>query len=234
MHPSGTGHRVAAEILHRVIRDEKLLDAAAPAPRLHVAHDASMAAAAVEAARSLGTQKADYGFVRFNKAVELKNAGRLDEAIEELRGVADTDSPKAVDAGLAMAMIWTEQGKLDQAKARLESILASNPAHPEAHFALAGVYRGQQKVDESIEHLKRTVELRPEAFEAHFNLGILSGGQGNWDQALASMEKAVELRPNDIQANQALADVLSRLGRQREAAQYARRANELERPTAAK
>jgi len=215
MHPSVAGHRLAAEILRGVIEERRLLDPA----RLRTARpgpEPDRDAEALLAARTLGTEKAGYGLVYYNKAVDLYREGRFDEATEQLEKVSPSDSICYDDACVMLASILSQQGKNQAAVARLQEVLQRNPDHFEANMVMSERLRAGNDLERAIVHLRRAVLSAPERPEAHHLLGRALGQCGRWREALPPMARAATLAPGNARISNDLAAVLANLGRTEE------------------
>lgn len=92
---------------------------------------------------------------------------------------------------LAAAVAHHQAGRLDQAAALYDSILASSPDHAEAlhNSALIALRRGE--TDIAIKRLRRAVEAAPRRAVAHNDLGAALRIAGRLPEAAAALEKAV-------------------------------------------
>lgn len=198
MHPSVKGHRVAAGILHRVIEEHRLLEPAErrAATTARVSHDD----AAIRAAMAQGNEKAGYGLYYMNRAVTAFEAGDLDKAIEELDKVLPSDSSNYGDAVAMMASLLAEQGKVDEAKSRLQKAIEVDPNHFEVHMVLGSLLKAENAITEAIEHMRRAVELEPANYNGHYHLGITLAQCRRWKEAEPHLRAAVQLKPNDPDA----------------------------------
>ncbi len=215
MHPSVEGNRVAAEILSAIVEERHLLDRGG-SQTARPASEPGRDSEAILAARTRGAEKAGYGLVYYNRAVDLYRAGKLDAAIEQLEKVTSSDSIAYGNACLMMASILMERGRNAAAKARLRIVLEGNANHFEADMVMAGLLTAEGNPGRAVEHLTRAVRAAPERHEAHHLLGRALGQCGRWQEALPHMVKAMQLAPGSVRVSNDLAAVLANLGRTEE------------------
>ncbi|HUT11075.1 MAG TPA: tetratricopeptide repeat protein [Thermoguttaceae bacterium] len=196
MHASVDGHRVTAEILRCTIEEHRLLE---PAKR-QVARALPASGeddAAIRAARSLGTEKADYGLFYINQAVTLYEEGKLDEAIEQLEKVSPSDSLNYADARVMLASILAQQGKTEDAKSRLQEVIEAEPDHFQARMVLAGLLTAEQAYPQAESHLGAAVRLHPDDVMASNALASVLVGQGRTQEAIRQFRRSLQIDPGD-------------------------------------
>ena len=66
-----------------------------------------------------------------------------------------------------------DAGNLEGAIAKLNEVLAVDPAHTDTHAALAVYYQRLHKPDEAIAHAKKVVELMPDDVFAYTQLSVI-------------------------------------------------------------
>ena len=123
-----------------------------------------------------------------------------------------------LDALIALAMGQQRAGRLTEAAAVYEAILALRPDIVEAHNNLGVVLRHQGKLDEAASRFEQALALRPDYVDAYNNLGATLKQQGKFDQAVARFEQALVLRPDHAQSHNNLGNVLFAQGKLDEAA----------------
>lgn len=203
MHASVVGHRVAAEILRRVVDEYHLLE---PVQRERRAATTKRHEdrAAIEASKARGAEKDQYGLLYINRAVAAWQERKADEALAELDRVSPSDSVNYADATAMRASILIEQGKRDEAKARLLELLETHPNHYEAHMMLGSLLQEERAQEQAIEHLRRAVALRPDSYEAQYRLGVALVVLNRWSDAEPHLAQAAKLDPNSVLAARAL------------------------------
>jgi predicted O-linked N-acetylglucosamine transferase (SPINDLY family) len=108
---------------------------------------------------------------------------------------------------LGAALAHHQAGRLGDARAAYEQLLAREPAHPDAlHFlGLLTCQSGQP--DEGIALMRRSIEAYPSAIY-HNNLGNALRERGRLDDAIAQYREAVGLQPDYADAHNNLGDAL--------------------------
>ncbi|KWA33388.1 tetratricopeptide repeat protein [Burkholderia territorii] len=108
---------------------------------------------------------------------------------------------------LGAALAHHQAGRLGDAKAGYEQLLAREPAHPDAlHFlGLLTCQAGQQ--DEGIALMRRSIDAYPSAIY-HNNLGNALRERGRLDDAIAQYREAVRRQPDYAEAHNNLGDAL--------------------------
>jgi tetratricopeptide (TPR) repeat protein len=100
-----------------------------------------------------------------------------------------------------LGMLYSRQGKTDEALAVLKRALSIDPDCSEAHFNLGNVYREKGSFNEAIDCYKKTLEINPDFAEAHNNLGMTYGKQGLLDEAIAEFNRALTINPTLVDAH---------------------------------
>ncbi|MFQ5702022.1 MAG: tetratricopeptide repeat protein [Acidobacteriota bacterium] len=107
-----------------------------------------------------------------------------------------------------------DDGKLEEAAAILEPLLAGHPRDARAMALLGRIRAAQDKLDEAIELLEKAVELDPNSSEYHYRLGEAYADEVdhvNMFRKLSiarrirsNLQTAIELDPNNLDAREAL------------------------------
>lgn len=116
----------------------------------------------------------------FNKAIELK---------------ADY-----APAHYQLAVAYEQQGKLDEAIGKMESVVNYNSQDVGADFELGVLYLRRLKsgdVEKAITVLSKAVELLPSYSNAHWYLAFAYEQQGNKTAAITEIQKVLELNPDN-------------------------------------
>lgn len=88
-------------------------------------------------------------------------------------------------------------GRLDDAEAVLQSVLAEAPEHAEAHFHLGTVLARLGRSEDSLAHLREAARLAPDNASVWRNLGVCLAKLERYDEALDGLERASTLDPNN-------------------------------------
>lgn len=110
--------------------------------------------------------------------------------------------PESTKAYSSMALIYSEQNKLDEAVAYCNKAIAVknsslSPSDKEslyqAHSLLANIYVKQMQIGQAVAELKRAVELKPNADGAYYTMGILYAQTGEYDAARGALNHVVQI-----------------------------------------
>ncbi|HVH80174.1 MAG TPA: tetratricopeptide repeat protein, partial [Stellaceae bacterium] len=102
---------------------------------------------------------------------------------------------------LGLAVEHEAAGRLDEAEALLQRLLADHPDRPRALHLLGIVAFRKGRMTEAVEHVERAIALMPNAALFHRNLCEMYRKLKRYDAALLAGLRAVELDPNDIHAH---------------------------------
>lgn len=80
-----------------------------------------------------------------------------------------------------------QQGDIEGAIARLESIKDLNPNFPQTRYNLAIAYLEKEEFDKSIEEFKKAIELKKDFADAHYSIAVIFE-----NKALQEFEKEKE------------------------------------------
>ena len=119
------------------------------------------------------------------------------EAAEEHLLEARERAPEDAELALALAVLRTETGAFDEARALLEGTLAADPAHARSLWALAeleGRAAGRDS-DARAEALARLAAAAPGSLAALAELADAHLARGDLDAALGVMEEPAPDRP---------------------------------------
>ena len=150
-------------------------------------------------------------------AIELHNAGRLDEAVARYEAILAADpSDPATRFRLGLALI--AQRKVNEAAAVLEPIdAAKNPAGADVYFHLANHFRALLRPAHAAEWFRRALAARPGFVAARFNLALALQNQGLLIKATGQYRLTLEAEPDLAEARHNFALVLQMLGQHGEA-----------------
>ena len=115
-----------------------------------------------------------------------------------------------------MIVRLVEEGRFDEARARLDEALRADPARSEIRQARARLHESEGvaaslagRQAEGAAELEQAVRLDPDRASAHLNLGVAYAQLGRYAEARAQAEEALRLQPDYPQA-QGLLRELSR------------------------
>lgn len=144
----------------------------------------------------------------YNLGMALLEAGKTDEAIEELE-TALRLKPKYTTAlahtHLLLGTAYGKKGNYDQAIRHLEPAVQMGPEDSKARYTLATAYEKTGRMDEAIKQYVIITAAKPEEEDAHYNLALAYGRKGRIAEAIRELETAQRIRPDD-------AEVINSLG----------------------
>ena len=125
---------------------------------------------------------------------------------------------------LAQAYAHHQAGRLEEARAGYQSVLARAPRNFDALHMLGVLALQSARPAEAAEHISRALQVDPASAAAHNNLGEAWRRIGRREEAEARFREAVAIDSRYADAHFNLATVLRRLGRGEEAVQSYRSA----------
>jgi tetratricopeptide (TPR) repeat protein len=106
-----------------------------------------------------------------------------------------------------------QQGKLDQALAKVNGALALQPKDAQGRFLKGLILTEQKKGADAIVVFTGLTEDYPELPEPYNNLAVLYASQGNYEKAKAALELAIHTHPSYATAYENLGDIYAQLAR---------------------
>jgi len=132
-------------------------------------------------------------------SIYLRDAGRIDDSIAELR-IAAKESPNSQHA-LAAALL--ERGHITEAIALFRDFIRERPNDPDvvsARRELAGALMKSRDASGAIAELRAVVAARPDDPRGHLELAAAYETAGDAGSAVEAYRAALRLRPNDVVA----------------------------------
>jgi tetratricopeptide (TPR) repeat protein len=143
-----------------------------------------------------------------NLAVQLRDAGRDDEAIAELRKAA----PDLADAKHALGSALLERHDFRGARTQLEAFVRERPGDPEivsAREELAAAFLGEADRESAITQYQAIIAVAPQYARGHLALADLLLEAKNVQGAATEYRQYLRLRPNDAEAHNLLGVALA-------------------------
>jgi tetratricopeptide (TPR) repeat protein len=137
---------------------------------------------------------------RMNVAVELAEAGSLDEAQAAYQEILEL-APTYADAHYNLGHLQKRRGDLAGAEASFRKAIELDVKFAEAHNALAALLLEGGKVDAAHQALVQAAEIVPDNAQVQFNLGIMSQNVGKYPEAKTAFLRAAELDPENAEVN---------------------------------
>jgi Tfp pilus assembly protein PilF len=130
---------------------------------------------------------------------------------------------------LALARIYRESQRLNQAVEEAQQALELSPRLPLAHYELGLDYVRLDRMKDACEEFEREIAGNPSSFQAHYALAQCDMNyRQSYDQAARNFEKVIALRPGHVDSFMGLAKAEFRLGQFEHAEQTLRRVIELD------
>ncbi len=142
--------------------------------------------------------------------------GKLDQALPVLRK-GQAGYPK-LEVAVRIGEVLLAQGKVPEAEAAFNRILADHPQFWGGLFGLASVRVEQNRKDEALKLYQKCIEVgRSTTGSAYFNIGALHYAAGRIEEARQAFERSMAADPRSPRAARALAELMRREGRVKEA-----------------
>ena len=130
--------------------------------------------------------------------------GRFMEVSDQLALRRDPDNARAhTDLG----MMFTSQGKTNEAETHFQAAIRARPGFALAHYHYALLLRREGRLGEAQAQFVEDLRLYPKDFKAHGNLGAIALQQGNLDAAQSEFETALRLNSDDALSRKGLEQV---------------------------
>jgi choline-sulfatase len=125
---------------------------------------------------------------------------------------------------LLQAQTERDEGKLDEAVKRLETLAHKDPQNPAVFITLSSVYDRRKDQEGAIRAAKRAVALDPQSAVAVLNLAFAFHTAGRRDEAATGFERVLSLDPENIKALLLLGEIHQARGDREKAFEFFQRA----------
>lgn len=142
--------------------------------------------------------------------------GDLRNGFQEYVRLADLE-PNNADVQVKVGEMLLVGRSFQDAQARAEKALASNPTHVGALILRANALAGLHKVDDAVMEVEQAIQANPDRSESYASLGMMQLMRGDRLQAEAAFTRAVKTNPNSVAARLALGNFYAVSGRRPEA-----------------
>lgn len=163
--------------------------------------------------------------------IAAENASDIDKAVQAYSQAITVD-PTYGNAYIALAWLYATQENmqgLDGLARRVGEVTLSPDAAYDVHRALADGYRRKNLFEWAIQELTKAVTLVAKPLDAYMDLGWIYEFQQRWEKARDAYTHVAELSPEmRAEVNLRLALISQQAGDLKEAAQYARRAMDMD------
>ena len=103
------------------------------------------------------------------------------------------------------------EGQYAPARAKLDSVLATDAKNPQARFLKGVVQTDEAETDAAIITFQALTEDYPELPEPYNNLAVIWAQRGEYERARKALELALSTRPDYAIAHENLGDIYSRM-----------------------
>ncbi|MBM3804969.1 MAG: tetratricopeptide repeat protein [Acidimicrobiia bacterium] len=149
-----------------------------------------------------------YAEAHYQLGICYSKLGQIPLAYREFVKTTDLDAGH-VGAQLRQGALLLAQRKFDEAKAKAELILKSDPRNVDAQVLLGNSYAGLKDLDRAIEELQEAVDLDPKQVPHYLNLAAAQYFNKQPDLAEATFKKAISQDSKNVQPRIALAQLCS-------------------------
>jgi tetratricopeptide (TPR) repeat protein len=191
-----------------------------------LAGDEAKAKEAEKALKELGGAS-DAAARIFNEGADAYNAGDIHTAISKFQQAADLD-PNLVQAGLVLAKIFYTQGKLSEALAKADEVVALQPDNADALRIAYDSARRLGDTESAAAALDGLAVSDPEwAATGLFEIAVELYNNDRTDEAAQALERVLKAQPDLARAHYLLGVALFNAGRTEVASEHLRRFIEL-------
>jgi tetratricopeptide (TPR) repeat protein len=142
-----------------------------------------------------------HALARYNLALALFHADRLQPAIDELRQALAIQARP--EAHYTLGVIYWHQGDLDRAAAALRDAAIANPSYADAYLALGSVLKARGDTKGAKDALGRAIALRPDLPAPHLVLAQVLAASGDAAGSSRQSAEAERLRSAPQQSQEA-------------------------------
>jgi choline-sulfatase len=140
---------------------------------------------------------------RYDRAVGLQSAGRIEEGLAELRRLIP-EAPENPMVRYQIAAGLLAAGRADEARVELAKVLAAAPEFGNAHFMLGDCLVALGRLDEAVASYEAAAALSPRQAEPRLAQGRALEERGRFDAAARAYRAAVASEPSSTAAAEAL------------------------------
>jgi len=150
------------------------------------------------------------GRIHILMAQDFSQKGKTDKALESL-GLAFESLKTAINlkpdyapAHYLLAVVYDQQGKVEEAISKLEETQIITPQDSGVAFQLGLLYWRKDKIKEARQQFEKAVILNPNYSNAGYMLGLVYDKDGEKEKAKKEFEKLITLNPQNEQLRKIL------------------------------
>ena len=121
------------------------------------------------------------------------------------------------EARLAMAQLYTQTGKADDAVRELKALIAIDRTSAEAYYLLGRTYQDMGRAGDAESILHKAIQLRPGYWAGYNMLGRFYALQGRYDEAEKNFRMVTTLTPDNVMGYNNLGGLYNKWGHYAEA-----------------
>jgi len=129
-----------------------------------------------------------------------KSAGRLEDALRELKSALECGYDRPSDIHGNIAAILYEMGELDESEKQLEAAIKLDPYEPRHRVNLGYILQKRGDLKGAIETTRLAADMAPGNYMARYRLGMLYGELEDFGEAIWWLKQAVVLEPGNVNA----------------------------------
>jgi putative PEP-CTERM system TPR-repeat lipoprotein len=150
-------------------------------------------------------------------------SGQSDKAVPVLKQMASSPEARGA-ADLRLAELDFREGRLVEARTRLNGLLEREPRNASGLLLQARFLSAEGKLDEAMDLLQAAARANPASAEAQFALGQAYAARNDPDQAVKAFNETLRLNPRAVAAQLELARLELAAGRPDSSVQFAEQA----------
>jgi tetratricopeptide (TPR) repeat protein len=154
---------------------------------------------------------------------DTKKVATRDMAMERYEAATALD-PKNLNAHLALAKFYQENGKPDEANKHLQAVIDLDPKQVQRYLDVGDYLASAGRKEEALATYQRYLKMDSKNADILYAIGHTARDLGNEKLAVDSLEKALRSKDRHVKANLDLAEIKLGAGKARDAAKLARTA----------
>ena len=117
------------------------------------------------------------------------------DSCEEIIAKGSDDTKEMIRAHSVRAMAFSALGRIDDAIAEMDKVVALNPERANSYFMRAAGYDANKDYDKALADLDKAISLNDKDADYYLLRGIVYGHKGELDKGIADVDRKIELDP---------------------------------------